>query len=244
MTGRKRSNSVAFRRLSVTYRRSLLNTCLHKWEDKVGGVVLDVGGIKNNPVGFTASASSNVRRWIYLNVCSAHSPDILADGAQVPVVRGAIDTVICLETLEHVSDPGQVMCELSRVLRPAGVLLLSVPFLMRIHSAPNDFWRFTEYQIRRMAKENGLQIIQLERLGLLFTVLCDMTKQAISEIRWAALRWAVGLLFLPVAALVISLESLWRRKHSPALATFTTGYLLVAVKPQAPSPQGQGCTKT
>ncbi len=221
-------------RLSVTYRRALLHAWLNKWQNQVRGTVLDVGGIRDNPVGFDTLAGSSVHRWIYLNILLAHAPDIVADAAHMPLAEEGIDTVVCLETLEHVSDPPQVMRELSRVLHPGGVLLLSVPFLYRIHSAPDDFLRFTEYQVQRMIKDTGLELLHLERVGLLFTVLCDMIKQAISEIRITPMRWLIGFLFLPLATLLVGLERLGMGRQSSVLTRYTTGYLALATKAGKP----------
>jgi len=147
------------------------------------------------------------------------------------------DTVVCLETLEHVSDPLAVVREMSRTLRIGGFLVLSVPFLGPIHSAPQDFWRFTEYQVKRMVEGAGLQIVDMEPLGRFLTVLCEMTKHGISNVPSKLLRWALGLLFLPGAAALLRLESrIWDRRSSfPKMGTFlqryTTGYAVLAVKP-------------
>jgi SAM-dependent methyltransferase len=65
---------------------------------------------------------------------------------------GEVDAVICLDVLEHVSDPFQAAREISRVLRPAGLLLLTVPFQggyhgksggTQRHDAYPDYWRMT-----------------------------------------------------------------------------------------------------
>jgi len=234
MSTERWKNAAAYVRLSLTYRRALLNTLLYKWRNNVHGIVLDVGGEKYNPVRYTVAEDVGVQRWLYLNLNPAAMPDIVADGAHIPLGSESIDTVICLETLEHVKDPSQVVRELSRVLRPEGALLMSVPFLYRIHGVPNDFWRFTEYQVQRMVNDAGLRVVCMERLGLLLTVICDMTKQAISEIRMTALRWLLGLLFLPLAAFLVGLERAGICKHFPALTSFTTGYLILAVKPRNP----------
>jgi ubiquinone/menaquinone biosynthesis C-methylase UbiE len=49
------------------------------------------------------------------------------DGERLPFVDGLFDAVICTETLEHVPDDRAVLCELLRVLRQGGVLVISVP---------------------------------------------------------------------------------------------------------------------
>jgi len=255
MKGQAGSYAAAYLRLSVTYRRAMLNDWLRRWQGHMRGIVLDVGGERFKPECYAAPAEgqavprrrpfrpvgrpartgacapNGVERWLYLNLNPVTVPDIVADGAHMPVASGAIDTVVCLETLEHVNDPQKVICEMARVLHDGGTLLLSVPFLYRIHAAPHDLWRFTEYQVQRMVQQAGLQLVQLQRLGLWFTVMGDLTKQAIGEIPWGPLRWLLGVLFLPLGALFVSLERLGLGRHSAALATFSTGYLVLASKP-------------
>lgn len=46
------------------------------------------------------------------------------DGERLPVRDHAAEVVLCLFTLHHVEDPGALLRELDRVLRPAGSLLL------------------------------------------------------------------------------------------------------------------------
>ena len=48
-------------------------------------------------------------------------------GERLPFADGLFDCVICTETLEHVPDDRIVARELVRVLRPGGVLVVSVP---------------------------------------------------------------------------------------------------------------------
>ncbi len=40
---------------------------------------------------------------------------------------GAFDMIVCFEVIEHVEDPGSVLDELRRLLKPGGVLLVSSP---------------------------------------------------------------------------------------------------------------------
>lgn len=50
-----------------------------------------------------------------------------ADIVSLPFPDGAFDLVVCLETIEHVEDPGRVIDELRRVLAGDGLLVLSSP---------------------------------------------------------------------------------------------------------------------
>jgi len=95
----------------------------------------------------------------------AAKPDIFADAAQLPLLNASIDTVVCLEVLEHVSHPQVALAEFARVLKPGGMMLFSMPFLYPIHDAPHDFQRLTEYGLRRDFDVAGFDIVRMEKLG-------------------------------------------------------------------------------
>lgn len=50
-----------------------------------------------------------------------------AAGEHLPLRDASFDVVFCIETLEHVADERQTLRELRRVLRPGGVLVLTIP---------------------------------------------------------------------------------------------------------------------
>jgi len=60
------------------------------------------------------------------------------------------DAVLCTEVLEHVYDPFRAVSELFRILKPRGIVLVTVPFNFRIHGPLPDYWRFTEHGLRRL----------------------------------------------------------------------------------------------
>ena len=52
---------------------------------------------------------------------------VRGDALGLPFPNGAFDKVICAEVLEHLPDDVAAMAELARVLRPDGILAISVP---------------------------------------------------------------------------------------------------------------------
>jgi len=52
---------------------------------------------------------------------------VRADALRLPFPDGAFDRVICAEVLEHIGDDASAMAELARVLRPGGVVAITVP---------------------------------------------------------------------------------------------------------------------
>jgi SAM-dependent methyltransferase len=92
--------------------------------------------------------------------------DVLADIQDMPqIADGAFNTVLCTQVLEHVPHPRRALGELARVLAAGGVLIASVPHLSAIHEAPNDFFRYTEFGLRSLAEEAGLEVVELTPTG-------------------------------------------------------------------------------
>jgi len=49
------------------------------------------------------------------------------DSAKLPFDDNSFDKILCLDTFEHVGDEGATVSEIRRVLKPGGLLVLSVP---------------------------------------------------------------------------------------------------------------------
>jgi SAM-dependent methyltransferase len=80
------------------------------------------------------------------------------------VPAGRFDYVVCTEVLEHTRRPFEAAAELHRVLKPGGLLFLTVPFNFRIHGPLPDCWRFTEHGLREV-----LHQFHVERLDQIDT---------------------------------------------------------------------------
>jgi SAM-dependent methyltransferase len=57
----------------------------------------------------------------------AANPVLRGDVTRLPLPDAAFDAAVCAEVLEHVDDDAGALAELARVLRPGGVLLVTVP---------------------------------------------------------------------------------------------------------------------
>ena len=77
----------------------------------------------------------------------------------------AHDVVICEQVLEHVPDPWRAAQTLHDLCRPGGSVVVSTPFLVRVHPTPYDFWRFTEDGLRRVLESAGLVVDQTAGWG-------------------------------------------------------------------------------
>ena len=130
------------------------------------GIVLDVGSgdrqlEKHLPAG---------TRYIGLDYPPSGTryrarPHVWADAMQLPIRADAVDGVALFEVLEHLPEPGLALKEAARVLRNGGAVVLTVPFLYPIHDAPFDFSRLTASQLRHLAAEAGLDVVELNERG-------------------------------------------------------------------------------
>jgi SAM-dependent methyltransferase len=60
------------------------------------------------------------------------------------------DFVILDQVLEHVANPAKAMQEVHRLLKKGGWLIVTTPFLVKIHYVPKDYWRFTKDGLRQL----------------------------------------------------------------------------------------------
>ena len=65
--------------------------------------------------------------------------DYICDITSIPAQSGSFDAILCTEVLEHLPDPVTAVTELTRLLRPGGLLLLTAPFCSFTHFSPYFF---------------------------------------------------------------------------------------------------------
>lgn len=213
----------------VTYRRAWLDFYLDLFSDEMRGVVMDLGGKRENKRGSFSPPEHQAQSWWYANLDLVTHPNIFSDVNFVPVKKQAMDCIICTEVLEHLPHPQSCVDEIHRLLRNNGVVFVSTPFFYPVHADPYDFQRFTEDGLRFLFKD--FKSVEVYRMGGYAGVLGLMFELGIPGIegnslmdkvlRWA-MKWASrALCRLDIFAFDNENEN--RRK-------FTTGYFLKAVR--------------
>src|SRR5581483_1170313 len=97
--------------------------------------------------------------------------DVVGDLETLPFSDRTFEAALNIVTLEHVLNPGNVLCELSRVLAPGGRLLLVAPLEWEEHQQPHDYGRFTRYALNRLLKQAGFSEIAIQPVGGIFRLI-------------------------------------------------------------------------
>jgi ubiquinone/menaquinone biosynthesis C-methylase UbiE len=82
-------------------------------------------------------------RVLGFDIFASRLTQFIADAHRIPVTDGSVDAVIVQAVLEHVLEPDQVVSEIHRVLRPAGLVYAETPFMQQVHAGALDFTRYT-----------------------------------------------------------------------------------------------------
>jgi SAM-dependent methyltransferase len=150
--------------------------------------------------------------------------DFYADlNGPLPLDDGSFDTVLLTDVLEHISNPNSLVSELSRVLRPRGILLCTTPFFYWLHEEPHDYYRYTEFALRRLCAENDLAVVELEPYGGYPDVMLDLLNKMFVR-NEAAVRVYLALCRPSMRS------ALYRRLRRATKAKFPLGYCLAARK--------------
>ena len=131
-------------------------------EVRPGERVLDAGAGRAPYRKLFRHARYETADFLALTTMKYRQPDYVCDLADIPVEDGRFDHVLLTQVLEHIPDPGRVLDELHRVLRPGGRLWVTAPLFYAEHQAPYDFYRYTQYGMRHLLETAGFEVASIE----------------------------------------------------------------------------------
>ena len=143
----------------------------------------------------------------------------------MPFANAEFNTIILSDVLEHISEPDNLMRELTRIARPEGNIIIGVPFLYPVHEKPHDYHRYTRFKLENFARTNGLISIRIEEIGGALDVWSDLSSKLCQFIWsplamipyciWRSIKW------IPIVA----------RLNRKTACKFQLAYLVVFRKP-------------
>ncbi len=115
--------------------------------------------------------------------------DYFYDGTQFPFEDASFDSVVANEVFEHVFNPDQFLSEVIRVLKPNGMVLLTMPFVWDEHEQPYDFARYSSFGIKSLLEKHGFEIIEqrksIDDIRVIFQLLnAYIYKKTVTKNAW------------------------------------------------------------
>jgi SAM-dependent methyltransferase len=145
------------------FARGGLSDAMRRLLPELRGEVLDVG-CGTMPYRSMVSATRYVGLDYDTPVRRANGDaDVFYDGGNFPLADSSFDGALCTQVLEHVFTPEAFLREICRVLRPGGVLVLTVPFVWDEHEQPHDFGRYSSFGLRALLERTGFEVVTLEK---------------------------------------------------------------------------------
>jgi cyclopropane fatty-acyl-phospholipid synthase-like methyltransferase len=144
---------------------------------------------------------------------------------------GSFDQVICLETIEHLTDDALLVRTLAGMLRPGGRLLLTTPFeghlpLYREDRYPSDIedgshvrYGYTQERLRELVETAGLRVTSESFVSGVVSQKVTSLMRRLTERFGLMTGWA---LVLPLRALVVLDRPLSRALRYPYMCVALT----------------------
>lgn len=146
----------------------------------------------------------------------------------LPFYDGEFDTIILSDVLEHIPTPEALCQEIARTLAVNGKLIMNVPFLYWLHEEPHDFYRYTEFALRRFVAMAGLDLVMIESTGGSPEVMTDLFSKHVAQIPLIGSGCAALAQWLTMGFVGTRLG---KRLSNATRQKFPLGYFLVATKP-------------
>lgn len=130
----------------VQWARVVMNREVKKFIESLDYKVmecLEIGGRNWEGFGFLSYRSVDYPEY---DVCSG------------TVVGQTFDIIIAEQVFEHVLWPYRGVRNVWQMLKPGGVFVISTPFLLKIHGAPQDCSRWTELGLKHLLAEGGFPL--------------------------------------------------------------------------------------
>ena len=158
--------------LYLSLKKSLFNYRYRKW--KIAKHVPDSGRILDIGSG-TASVSPDLSRTVLADVSAEAMKNVEAASKVVSSITqlsfddAAFDCILCSEVLEHIQDDEKAVAELRRVLKPGGILVVTVPFQMRFWAEDDEYVqhvrRYDPGELEQKLQSGGFHSVRTYKLS-------------------------------------------------------------------------------
>lgn len=131
------------------------------------------------------------------------------------------DAILCTEVFEHIPYPNETVAEFSRLLKPGGKLILTLPSNCLRHMDPYYFYSgFSDHWIEKILAQHGFKSIEIETVGDYFNWMATELARTIKNHSF-------------ISSIAIAPALLWfllRKPNEKSIKTLCTGYHITAIK--------------
>lgn len=146
--------------------------------------------------------------------------DYVGDICAIEEVDGFFDVVLCTEVFEHIPYPAKAVREFSRLLKPGGSLILTLPSNSLRHMDPYWFYTgFSDRWIESVLPNEGFEVQDVETIGDYYRWIAVEISRSCSK------KPLVAPLLMPAFAYFIS-----RKPDKESVNSLCFGYHVVARK--------------
>jgi SAM-dependent methyltransferase len=112
--------------------------------------------------------------WENTQYAPAIPSDISGSADSIPVPDASFDAILNTQVLEHVPEPGRVLAEFWRILRPGGRLFISAPLVWYLHEEPHDYYRYTPHGLRYLLDKARFIDVEITPLNDSFSTVAQL----------------------------------------------------------------------
>ena len=124
------------------------------WISRLNGRSLDVLDVGGRMQPYRPLLTDRLGRYLAIDLLQTPIVDAVSRGENIPFASGVFDLVVCTQMLQYVPDPGAVIAEIHRLLKPGGYLFLSAPAIA-LRDADEECWRFFPHSLRHLLGQFG-----------------------------------------------------------------------------------------
>ncbi|WP_205697132.1 methyltransferase domain-containing protein [Conexibacter sp. SYSU D00693] len=153
--------------------------------EHVGAVHLELGTFTTFPESKVDEmvTGDGLSEFIRLDFDREYRPDVVGDVTALPFRESSVDRVASNSLFEHVAHPHRIIRESFRILRPGGVMVVVMPFVIHRHGYPHDYVRLTPQFFERACRQAGFSevVVDEDASSGLFNVLHNSSKMGAAD---------------------------------------------------------------
>lgn len=137
------------------------------------GEVLDIGA---GSAKYRYIIEKYASRYVTCDICEGENVDCIEDATKLSFGDNSYDTILSFSVIEHIDSPDKMLSEIYRCLKPGGVCISTVPFLLPQHNDPGDYQRYTRSGLKKIFEDHNFTVAEYGSYGNLFTVFGEFVK--------------------------------------------------------------------